>query len=66
MEERCYFVLFVSFYLTLLIISQEFIYPEGIAYPVGGSGGEQFLVLEMHYDNPGGVSGKKVAKIQNK
>ena len=27
---------------------------------MGGSGGEQFLVLEMHYDNPGGVSGKKV------
>lgn len=31
---------------------QEFIYPEKVAYPVGGTGQQQFSMIEMHYDNP--------------
>ena len=34
----------------------DFYYPENVAYPVGGPGRE-FVVLEMHYDNPQQVSG---------
>lgn len=30
---------------------QDFVFPNGIGYPIGGKG-EQFLVLELHYDNP--------------
>ena len=41
----------------LLFCTQDFIYPEGVAYPVGGPGQEEFLVLEIHYDNPTNVPG---------
>ena len=27
-------------------------YPSGIGYPIGGPGAGQFVVIEMHYDNP--------------
>ena len=36
---------------------QDFYYPENVAYPVGGPGNSQFVMLEMHYDNPQLVSG---------
>jgi len=36
---------------------QDFYYPENVAYPVGGPGEPEFVVLEMHYDNPQLVSG---------
>ena len=36
---------------------QDFYYPENVAYPVGGPGDPEFVVLEMHYDNPQLVSG---------
>jgi len=36
---------------------QDFYYPENVAYPVGGPGNPEFVVLEMHYDNPQLVSG---------
>ena len=36
---------------------QDFYYPENVAYPVGGPGNSQFIMLEMHYDNPQLVSG---------
>ena len=31
---------------------QDFIYPEGVAYGIGGPGNPQYGVIEMHYDNP--------------
>lgn len=37
--------------------SQDFVYPENIAYAVGGVGQEQFVVIETHYDNPGNIAG---------
>lgn len=37
--------------------SQDFVYPTGVAYAVGGTGQEHFAVIEIHYDNPGMVSG---------
>ena len=33
-------------------VLQDFIYPENVAYPIGGPGSARFLVMEMHYDNP--------------
>lgn len=31
-------------------------FPNGLGYPIGGNG-EQFIVLELHYDNPNMVRG---------
>ena len=36
---------------------QDFIYPENVAYPIGGPASARFLVMEMHYDNPDMRSG---------
>lgn len=36
---------------------QDFVYPENVAYPVGGPGNARFLVMEIHYDNPDMQSG---------
>jgi len=36
---------------------QDFVYPENVAYPIGGPGGARFVVVEMHYDNPDLQSG---------
>lgn len=30
---------------------QDFVFPEGVAFPFGGRG-PQYIVLEIHYDNP--------------
>lgn len=37
---------------------QEFVYPQEVAYPVGGEGNPNIIVLEMHYDNPNRDSGQ--------
>ena len=39
--------------------TQEFVYPEGIAFPIGGIGQEHFVVMQMHYDNPNQRTGKQ-------
>ena len=31
---------------------QDFLFPPNVGYPIGGPGGSQFAVIEMHYDNP--------------
>ena len=52
--------LHVCIIMTLFHVSfcdQDFFYPENVAYPVGGPGEPEFVVLEMHYDNPQLVSG---------
>ena len=38
---------------------QEFTFPDGVAYLVGGPGREeqQYALMEMHYDNPDMVEG---------
>ena len=41
-------------------VLQDFIYPENVAYPIGGPGSARFLVMEMHYDNPDMRSGTYV------
>ena len=33
-------------------------YPKDVAYPTGGEGNPQYVILEMHYDNPNNDSGK--------
>jgi len=37
--------------------ASDFNYPDNVAYPVGGQGNPEFIVLEMHYDNPQVVAG---------
>ena len=29
-----------------------------MAYPIGGTGEDQFFIIELHYDNPNNVEGK--------
>lgn len=48
-----YFKIYWIFFLPL----QDFNYPENVAYPVGGQGNPEFIVLEMHYDNQQVVAG---------
>ena len=43
-----------------MLILQDFIYPDNVAYPLGGAGSPRFVVVEMHYDNPNLQSGKNV------
>jgi hypothetical protein len=35
----------------------DFIYPENVAFPIGGPNNPQFAVIEIHYNNPGRISG---------
>uniref|UniRef100_A0A1X7UIG5 DOMON domain-containing protein n=1 Tax=Amphimedon queenslandica TaxID=400682 RepID=A0A1X7UIG5_AMPQE len=35
----------------------DFVYPEHVAFPIGGPNGEQFAVIQLHYNNPEQVSG---------
>ena len=35
-------------------------YPQDVAYPIGGRGNPQYVILEMHYDNPNEDAGKDV------
>ena len=36
----------------IIYLLQDFVYPENVAYPMGGPGSARFLVIEMHYNNP--------------
>ncbi len=50
LEER-YASTFISLLIAILVDIQEFYYPTGVAYPIGG-GGPRYIVMEVHYDNP--------------
>ena len=52
--SHVYVLILDTFYIPH---NQDFYYPENVAYPVGGPGNSQFVMLEMHYDNPQLVSG---------
>jgi len=49
---------FILLYYHCLL--QDFVYPENVAYPMGGPGNARFVVVEMHYNNPGLRRGKTV------
>ena len=38
-------------------VAQIFVYPNNVAYPFGGDGQAQYVVMELHYDNPQMISG---------
>ena len=40
-------------------IMQDFVYPNNVAFPFGGEGQPQYILIELHYDNPGLASGMK-------
>ncbi len=50
--------LFIIILILCNYYLQEFIYPEGISFPIGGTGQQQYIIMEMHYDNPNNVAGK--------
>ena len=39
-------------------VLQTFVFPDNVAYPFGGEGFPEYLVMELHYDNPNMRSGK--------
>ena len=38
---------------------QGFVYPEGVAYKIGGPGYYRYALLEIHYDNPNFIQGTR-------
>ncbi len=39
------------------LFTQDFVYPEDLSYSIGGTGQEQFVLIEIHYDNPNNDAG---------
>lgn len=39
---------------NLMLFTQDFVYPDNIAYPFGG---EEYIMIELHYDNPQEIEG---------
>ena len=42
---------------SFIIMLQVFVYPDNVAYPFGGEGFTQYVLMELHYDNPSMISG---------
>ena len=55
----------ISGKLLLVLVMQEFVYPQDVAYPIGGRGNPQYVILEMHYDNPNEDTGNYYAQCHN-
>ena len=36
---------------------KKFVYPENVALPIGGDRNDKYLLIEIHYDNPGMETG---------
>ena len=43
------------------LYSQAFTYPDNVAFPFGGEESSEYVVMEMHYDNPHGIQGAYIA-----
>ena len=52
--------------LLVLVQLQGFSYPKGVAYKTGGPGSFQYVLLEIHYDNPNLAQGTKKEIMQIK
>ena len=37
---------------TVIFVLQDFVYPNNVAYPIGGPDSHRFMVMQVHYDNP--------------
>ena len=35
-------------------------YPDNVAFPFGGEGSSEYVVMELHYDNPEEIAGRYV------
>ncbi len=44
---------------------QDFIVPDGIGIPIGGSNKPNYVLLEVHYDNPNLDSGITMIQVLN-
>ena len=47
----------ILLYLTLTF-HQDFTFPENVAYPFGGEGAPEYIVMQIHYDNPHEIKGR--------
>lgn len=45
-------LIFSSVYITILIIPQNFYYPEHVGLKIGTNNTPRYVVMETHYDNP--------------
>ena len=46
-----------------VLLLQDFVFPEDVAYPIGGAGNSRYLLLELHYDNPNLISGDVILPL---
>ena len=44
----------INFVLALqcMTVFQDYVFPENVSFPLGGSGQPNKIMLEVHYDNP--------------
>ena len=43
---------------------QDFVYPDNVSYPIGGSDAHRFVVMQIHYDNPMMRSGEQCLNLK--
>ena len=44
----------------IIFLLQDFVLPDNVALPVGGvDSSYPYVVMQLHYDNPNGISGKR-------
>ena len=43
---------------SVFVFFQDFYFPSDVSSSIGGPDSSKYMVIEMHYDNPTGVSGK--------
>ena len=57
--HEAYVSSYTAIHMCCLSYTQDFIFPENAALPIGGADKiHTHVLLEMHYDNPDEVSGK--------
>ena len=57
--EECVYIIGACLHVMSVLILQDFVYPEDVSFSIGGPDSSKYMVIEMHYDNPVGVSGKR-------
>lgn len=52
------------FVCVWVCLPQVFVYPDNVAFPFGGEGSSEYVVMELHYDNPEEIAGRHVHVLQ--
>ena len=48
----------IQYSACLLFLFVGFFFPEGVAFPIEGTGEDHVAIIEMHYDNPNNTEGE--------